>query len=80
MEWKIEFAPSAARDLEKLDSTVRKRILGFLYERVAPIDAKSKLGEFWKYRVGNSWIICQIEDHAIQILVAKSGRRSAVHG
>ena len=80
MEWKIEFAPSAARDLEKLDSTVRKRILGFLYERVAPIDARSKLGEFWKYRVGDSWIICQIEDQAIRILVAKSGRRSAVHG
>ena len=80
MEWKIEFAPSAARDLEKLDSTVRKRILSFLYERVAPIDAQSKLGEFWKYRVGGSWIICQIEDHATRILVAKSGRRSGIYG
>lgn len=80
MAWTIEFAPSAAQDLEKLDSAVRKRILKFLYERVAPIDAKSKLGEFWKYRVGDSWIICQIEDHAIRILVAKTGRRSDIYG
>ena len=80
MEWKIEFAPSAARDLEKLDSTVRKRILGLLYERVAPTDTRSKLGEFWKYRVGDSWIICQIKDREIRVLVAKSGRRSGIYG
>ena len=79
MEWKIEFAPSAARDLEKLDSTVRKRILGFLYERVAPIDARSKLGEFWKYRVGDYRLVCKIEDARLLILVLRIGHRREIY-
>lgn len=62
MAWRIEFDPAAARELDKLDPQVARRILRFLSERVAPAtDPRrlgqalkgSTLGEFWKYRIEN---------------------------
>jgi mRNA interferase RelE/StbE len=88
MAWTIEFAPAAARDLERVDSTVRKRILKFLYTRVARLDDPrgigealrgQRLGEFWKYRVGDYRILCQIEDAKICVVVARVGHRREVY-
>ena len=39
----------------------------------------SKLGEFWKYRVGSYRIIGKIEDGALRILVVKVGDRKSVY-
>jgi len=66
MAWKIEFDPAAERELGKLDPQIARRILKFLFERVAPLDDPrsigealkgSRLGEFWKYRLGDYRII-----------------------
>ncbi len=82
--WKIELDKAAERDLDKLDPQVTKRIERFLYERVAKLDTPrligealhgSKLGEFWKYRVGDYRIICKIEDNILRVLVTIGHRR-----
>lgn len=39
----------------------------------------SRLGQFWKYRVGDYRIISHIEDDAVRILVVKIGNRRAVY-
>jgi mRNA interferase RelE/StbE len=39
----------------------------------------SKLGEFWKYRVGDYRIISHIEDGELLIVVVKIGNRKAVY-
>ena len=39
----------------------------------------SKLGEFWKYRVGDWRIIASIEDDALRILVVRIGNRREVY-
>jgi mRNA interferase RelE/StbE len=39
----------------------------------------SKLGCFWKYRVGDYRIISSIEDGALKILVVKIGNRREVY-
>lgn len=39
----------------------------------------SKLGAFWKYRVGDFRIIADIEDAALRILVVRIGNRKAVY-
>ncbi len=86
--WKIEFYKAAERDLDKLDSQITRRIEKFLYERVAGLDSPrligealhgSKLGEFWKYRVGDCRIICMIEDNILRILVVRIGHRREVY-
>lgn len=88
MAWRIEFAPAAVKELEKLDGQVARRILGFLRERVAGQDDPrsvgealkgSKLGEFWKYRVGDYRIISSIEDGALKVLVLRIGNRREVY-
>jgi mRNA interferase RelE/StbE len=88
MAWKVELDEEVGRELAKLDPQVSRRILKFLFERVATLDDPrsigealkgSKLGEFWKYRVGDYRIISSIEDGALRILVVKIGNRREVY-
>ena len=88
MAWRIEFEDSALKELAKLDKPVARRILAFLRERVAGLDDPrsvgealkgSKLGEFWKYRVGDYRVIANIEDGALRILVLRVGNRREVY-
>ena len=88
MVWRIEFDEAAIKDLANLDKQVARRITIFMRERIAVLDDPrsigqalkgSKLGEFWKYRVGDSRIIGCIEDTALRILVVKIGNRREVY-
>lgn len=88
MAWKVELSSQALKALGQLDAQVARRILTFLHDRVAPLDDPrsigealkgSKLGEFWKYRVGDYRIISSIEDGALRILVVKVGNRREVY-
>lgn len=86
--WKVEVDREAKRDLDKLDPQVTRRIERFLYERVATLDDPrsigealrgSKLGEFWKYRVGDWRIICEIQDAKLVVLALRVGHRREVY-
>lgn len=88
MAWRVELDSSAERELDKLDPQHARRILSFLHGRVAMLDDPrsigealkgSKLGEFWKYRVGDYRIISHIEDSVLRILVLKIGNRREVY-
>jgi mRNA interferase RelE/StbE len=88
MAWKIELAEAAAREIGKLDPPIARRILKFLRERVTKLEDPrsigealhgSKLGEFWKYRVGDYRLICTIEDKRLLILVLRVGNRREVY-
>ena len=88
MGWKIELARAAERDLDKLDPQVARRILVFLHGRLTELDDPrsigeplkgSKLGEFWKYRVGDYRVISSIEDNVLTILVVRIGNRREVY-
>ena len=87
MAWKVELDPAAERELGKIDPQTARRILAFLHGRVAQLDDPrsigealkgSKLGAFWKYRVGDWRIIASIEDGALRILVMRIGNRKEV--
>lgn len=88
MAWKIEIERAAAKELDRLDAEVARRILRFLRERVSPLaDPRvmgetltgPKLGRFWKYRVGDYRMIASIDDDAVRILVVKIGHRREVY-
>ncbi len=88
MTWKIEFDPAAEKEIAKLDPQNARRILRFLNERIVPLEDPrqigealkgSKLGSFWKYRVGDYRIIASIEDDEVCILVVKIGNRREVY-
>jgi mRNA interferase RelE/StbE len=86
--YEIEFDPEAVKDLKKLDRPIQVRLVGFLKTRVAtlanPRDigealAGAKLGNYWKYRVGDWRIICDIQDHRIVVRVLRVGNRREVY-
>ena len=88
MAWKVELDPAAERELSKIDPQTARRILAFLHEREAQLDDPrsigealkgSKLGAFWKYRVGDYRIISSIEDGALRVLVVRIGNRREVY-
>ncbi len=88
MAWQIKFDPGTEKDFDSVDQANRKRIFKFLKERVALLeDPKSigealsgkELGRFWKYRVGDYRLICDIQDKEITIRVVKVGHRRDVY-
>lgn len=88
MAWKVELDPGTVRELDRLDPQIARRILKFLFERLAGLDDPrsigealkgARLGEFWKYRIGDYRVIAKIEDGALTILVVRIGNRREVY-
>ena len=88
MTWRIEFDPGAEKELSKLGTEPARRILKFLAERVSHLDDPrsigealkgAKLGDLWKYRVGDYRIITDIRDQVLLILVVRVGNRREVY-
>ena len=88
MAWKVELSLQADRELSKLDPKHARRILKFVFERVASSDDPrsigqalhgSCLGEFWKYRVGDYRLISKIEDDRLLVLVLRIGHRREIY-
>ncbi|MBN9133943.1 MAG: hypothetical protein J0H48_11365 [Nitrosospira multiformis] len=48
MAWRIELDPAVERELSQLEPPVARRILVFLYERVALLDDPRNIGETLK--------------------------------
>lgn len=88
MAWRIELTATAARQIGKLDKSEAKRITTFLRQRLAPLDdprstgkalTGPQLGAYWRYRVGDYRIICEIQDDALCVLVIEVGNRRDVY-
>jgi mRNA interferase RelE/StbE len=88
LAWQIKVSETAEKQLGKLDRPVAQRLRTFLRERVAVLDDPrsigealkgSELGEFWKYRVGDWRLICEIQDKQILITVLSLGNRREVY-
>lgn len=87
MAWTIEYADPAKQQLRKLDRQVARRVLDFMDERVAGLEDPRRtgkaltgpLGAFWRYRVGDCRVICDIQDGALRVLVVQVGNRREIY-
>ena len=88
MAWQINFETAAEKDLAKLDHSTVRRIVTFLRERLTALDDPrsigealrgTKLGDFWKYRVGDYRVIASIKDSEVTIIVVRVGNRKEVY-
>jgi mRNA interferase RelE/StbE len=85
--WTLRFSAEAVRQLGRLDPVVQRRILSFLNDRVARADDPSRLGQrlkgqlkaYWRFRVGDYRIICDIYRREITILVITLGHRRDIY-
>ncbi len=88
MAWRIEYTESARRTLHKLDPQTAHRILDFMDERVAVQEDPRNTGRaltgpmrdaFWRYRVGDYRLICDLQDGVRRALVVEIGHRDDVY-
>jgi mRNA interferase RelE/StbE len=88
LAWTTRFTDRAKKDLAKLDKPVAKRVTEYLRRHVDNAgDPRAvgealhgdRLGNFWKYRVGDYRIIAEIQDRQVRVLVIRVGHRSRVY-
>lgn len=88
MAWTVELDIAVEKELDKLDPQEAKRILRFLFERVAHLENPRSIGEalqgskfknLWKYRVGDYRLISSLEDNVARVLVVKIGDRKEIY-
>ncbi len=86
--WKIKFSEVAKKNIENLDKETARRIIKFLLDRLSTLENPrsigealkgSKLGDFWRYRVGDYRIIASIQDLEFSVLVVKIGHRKEIY-
>jgi len=87
MAWTVSFELGAKKDLDQLDNQHAKRISKYLAERIATDEDPRRFGEslqyglsgFWRYRVGDYRIVCEIRDQVLIVLVVSIGHRRHVY-
>ncbi|HHI2105695.1 type II toxin-antitoxin system RelE/ParE family toxin [Pectobacterium brasiliense] len=87
MVWTINYSDRALKSLRKMDKQTARRIVDFMDLRIAVAadprqsgkPLKGELGEFWRYRVGDYRILCEIRDDELVILAATIGHRREVY-
>jgi mRNA interferase RelE/StbE len=88
LAWTIRYTETAEKQLRKLDKPLARRILNFMNERIAQqSDPRSSgkaltgpmLGAYWRYRVGDCRVVCDIQDSELRVLVVELGQRKDVY-
>ena len=88
MAWIINYTETARKQLRKLDKQTARRILDFMDQRIASQeDPRSTgktltgplLGAYWRYRVGDCRVICDLQDSVLCILGIEIGNRKEIY-
>jgi len=87
LAWTIEYADTAIGQLRKLDKQTARRLVDFMDERIAGLENPRSTGKaltgpyggFWRYRVGDYRVICDIQDGALRVLVVQLGNRREIY-
>ncbi|PNK59396.1 type II toxin-antitoxin system RelE/ParE family toxin [Pantoea sp. FDAARGOS_194] len=87
MVWTINYSDRALKALRKMNKQNARRIVDFMDMRIAVLEdprlsgkpLKGELGVFWRYRVGDYRILCEIHDDKMIILAATIGHRREVY-
>jgi mRNA interferase RelE/StbE len=86
MPWSIKLKAGAAKSINKLDKPIRDRIRNFLSTlaiqdnpRASGKALQGELAGYWRYRVGDYRLICQIKDKELIVLVIELGHRKSIY-
>ena len=87
MKYSVETTRRFDREFKKLDKTVQKFISVWMKNNLVDCydprhhgkALKGTLRGFWRYRVGNYRIICDIQDEKLVILALSVGHRKEIY-
>lgn len=85
--WKINWSDQAVKQLRKLDKNNQSKILKYMAERISPSEDPYAFGKplrhdkygLWRYRVGDTRIICKVEKGELLILILAVGHRKRIY-
>ena len=84
--WKVSYRPELLKFIKKLDSSTRKDIQNYI-KKISNTKNPQTLGKplsgnlkgFWRYRVGDYRILCELRKKELIILVIDIGHRSKIY-
>ncbi|BCD92275.1 translation repressor RelE [Francisella halioticida] len=86
--WKISWSNKARKQLTKLDIDIQKQIAKFIDEKLILCSepqtlgkrlSGATLGKFYRFRIGDYRLICDVQKQSITITVLKIGHRKEVY-
>ena len=88
MKYTVELSNRAKKELKQIDRYQAKLITHWLYanidQRANPREhgkpLTEKLKGYWRYRVGNYRIICEIKDSELVVVAVNIGHRREIYG
>ena len=87
MKYKVIIREKAEKQLNKLDNSMKSKILKYIDQNLFDTDNPKKFGKalrynlkgFWRYRVENYRIIVKIEESELVILVVQIDKRDKIY-
>jgi mRNA interferase RelE/StbE len=87
VSWDYRVSEKALKQLKKLGPEPARKIFAFLDHRVSGCDdprkfgkaLKGDLGDYWRYRVEDFRIICELQDGKLIVLVVRVGHRRDIY-
>ncbi len=87
MSWKVQISDQAIKKLKKLDRVNRELILAYIEQRIEGCEdprlfgepLKENLSGYWRYRIGQYRLICEIEDAIVTVYIVEVGHRRQVY-
>ena len=88
MAWQINYTSTALKQLGKFDKPAARRIIDYMDERIGTLTDPREtgkalmgalLGGYWRYRVDEYRVICDIQDSVLCVLVIAVGNRKDVY-
>lgn len=86
MTWAINFDKKAKKELVSLDKSTQKQIDKFLLKLIKSANPrqfgealKGNMQSFWRYRVGDYRLICNIEENVLTVIVLHVKHRKEVY-
>ena len=87
MKYKVIIREKAEKQLNKLDNSIKLKIMRYIKQNKFDTDNPKKFGKalrynlkgFWRYRVENYRIIVKIEENELLILVVQIDKRDKIY-
>jgi mRNA interferase RelE/StbE len=87
LAWTLRFTETAQKQLGKLDKKIADQITRVLQERVANSGNPREFGKaltgelkgYWRYRIGDYRVICELKDRELIILALVIGHRRDIY-
>jgi len=83
----VQISDQAIKELKKLDRVNRELIFTYIEQRIEGCEnprlfgepLKENLSGYWRYRIGQYRLICEIDDAVVTVYVVAVGHRKQVY-